>query len=60
MPKDSSAKYNQDNKERLKKNDHEIYKSVSEKKKEKTKHNGLERYERIPEDEKQKLYNVKV
>ena len=50
FPKDSSAKYYQNNKERLQKEAREKYQSLSKKQQ-----YGFEQYKNIPEDEKQKL-----
>ena len=52
----SSAKYYQDNKERLQKRTYERYQCLSNKEKEKKKQQyGREQYKILPEDEKQKL-----
>ena len=52
----SSAKYYQDNKERLQKRTCERYQRLSNKEKEKKKQQyGREQYKILPEDEKQKL-----
>ena len=52
----SSAKYYQDNKERLQKRACERYQRLSNKEKEKKKQQyGREQYKILPEDEKQKL-----
>ena len=52
----SSAKYYQDNKERLQKRACERYQHLSNKEKEKKKQQyGREQYKILPEDEKQKL-----
>ena len=52
MSKDSSAKYYQNNKERLRKKACERYESFS---KEKEWEYGCKRYKKLPEDKKQKL-----
>ena len=53
--KDSSAKYYQNNKERLQKKAPERYQSLSKEKEENMWQYGCERYKNLPEDEKQKL-----
>ena len=55
MSKYSSAKYYQNNKERLQKKACERYQSISKEEKEKSRQYGRERYKNLPEDEKQKL-----
>ena len=54
MSKDSSAKYYQNNIERLPKKARERYQSLSKEKKENQK-NCREQYKNLPEDEEQKL-----
>ena len=54
MSKDSSAKYYQNNIERLPKKARERYQSLSKEEKE-NKKNYREQYKNLPEDEKQKL-----
>ena len=55
MSKESSAKYYQSNKERLRKKTHERYQSLSKGEKEKQWQYGREPYQSLQEDEKQKL-----
>ena len=55
MSKNSSAKYYQDNKERLQKKLVKDIKVFLKKKKKKKRQYGPERYEKLSEDEKQKL-----
>ena len=55
MSKDSSAKYYQNSKDRLKKKAHEKYQSLSKEEKEKKQQYGHEWYENLPEKEEQKL-----
>ena len=55
MSKDSSAKYYENNKERLQKNLVKDIKVVLKKKKEEKQQYGFEQYKNLPEDEKQKL-----
>ena len=59
MSKDSSAKYNQDNKERLQSKACERHQSLSKQEKEKKQQHGRERYKNLPIDEKQKLIEYK-
>ena len=55
MPKDSCAKYYQNNKERLQKKVCERYQSLSKEEKEKKQQYDCEKYKNLLEDEKQKL-----
>ena len=55
MSKKLSAKYYQENKERLRKKARERYQNLSKEKKEKKRQYARERYRNLPEDEKQKL-----
>ena len=55
MPKDSSAKYYQNNKERLQKNLVKGIKVFLKKKEKKKQQYGSERCKNLPEDEKQRL-----
>ena len=55
MSKDSSAKYYQNNKERLPKKACERYQSLSKEEEEKKQQYACERYKNLPEDKKQKL-----
>ena len=55
MPKDASAKFCQNNKERLQKKACEKYQSLSKEEEEKQRQYGHERYKHLTEDEKQKL-----
>ena len=55
MPKNLSAKYYQDNKERLQKKACEKYQIYLKKKKKKKQQYGCENYKNLSEDEKQKL-----
>ena len=55
MSKYSSAKYYQDNKERLQKNVRESYQSLSKEEKEKKQQYRDKLYKNLPEDEKQRL-----
>ena len=59
MSKDSSAKYYQDNKERLQKKAHGRYQSLSKGEKEKKQQHDNERYKRLPKNEKEKLIKHK-
>ena len=52
MSKNSSAKYHQDNKERLQKNARGRNQSLSKEENEKKKQYGQERYKNLPEDAK--------
>ena len=54
MPKNLSAKYYQDNKERLQKKACEKYQIYLKKKKKKKQQYGCEHYKNLSEDEKQK------
>ena len=54
MFKDSSAKYYQNNKERLQKKACERYQSLSKEEKESNQQYGCEGYKNVPEDEQQK------
>ena len=55
MPKDASAKFCQNSKERLQKKACEKYQSLSKEEEEKQRQYGHERYKHLAEDEKQKL-----
>ena len=55
MSKNLSAKYYQENKERLQKKARERYQNLSKEEKEKKRHYGCGRYKNLSEDEKQKL-----
>ena len=55
MSKYSSAKYYQNNKERLQKKACERYQSLSKEEEEKKQQYACERYKNLPEDKKQKL-----
>ena len=55
MSKNLSAKYYQENKERLQKKARERYQNLSKEEKEKKRQYGRERYKSLPENEKQKL-----
>ena len=55
MPKVLSAKYYQENKERLQKKARERYQDLSKEEKEKKRQYGCERYKNLSEDEKNKL-----
>ena len=55
MSKNLSAKYYQENKERLRKKDRERYQNLSTAKKEKKQQYDRERYKNISEDEKNGL-----
>ena len=57
-----SAKYYQENKERLQKKHRERYQNVSKEEKEKKQQYGRERYKNLSKDEKQKLveYRTKI
>ena len=55
MSKNLSAKYYQENKERLQKKPRERYQNLSKEEKEKKRQYGRERYKNLSEDEKQKL-----
>ena len=54
MSKNLSAKYYQENKERLQKKARERYENLSNKEKEKKRQYGQERYKNLSEDEKKK------
>ena len=56
MPEDSSAKYYQDNKERLNK---KLVKDIKVFQKKKKQQYGHERYKNLPENEKQKLFDYR-
>ena len=60
MSKVSSAKYYQNNKEKLKKKSCGRYQSLFKEKKEKKVEYGREQYKNLPEDEKQKLVEYRV
>ena len=51
ISKYSSAKYYQNNKERLQKKARERYQNISKEEKEKKRQYGRERYKNLPEDE---------
>ena len=53
-----SAKYYQENKERLQKKHRERYQNVSKEEKEKKQQYGRERYKNLSKDEKQKLVEL--
>ena len=55
MSKNLSAKYYQENKERLQKKARERYQNLSKEEKEKKQQYGRERYKNLSEDEKNKL-----
>ena len=55
MPKNFSAKYYQENKERLQKKACERYQNLSKEEKEKKEQYGCEPYKNLVDDEKQKL-----
>ena len=55
MPKNLSAKYYQENKERLQKKARERHRNLSKEEKEKKQQYGCERYTNLSEEEKQKL-----
>ena len=55
MSKNFSAKYYQENKERLQKKACERYQNLSKEEKEKKEQYGCERYKNLVDDEKQKL-----
>ena len=55
MSKNLSAKYYQENKERLQKKAYERYQNLSKEKKEKKRQYGRECYQNLSEDEKNKL-----
>ena len=55
MSKTLSAKYCQENKERLQRKACEKYQNISKEEKEKIQQDGHERYKNFSEDEKQKL-----
>ena len=55
MFKNLSAKYYQENKERLQKKAHERYQNLSKEEKEKKQQYGRERYKNLSEDGKNKL-----
>ena len=54
MSKNLSAKYYQENKERLQEKARERYQNLSKEEKDKNQHYGCERYKNLSEDEKQK------
>ena len=54
MSKNLSAKYYQENKQRLQKNPRERYQNLSKEEKEKSRQYGCASYENLLEDEKQK------
>ena len=62
MYENLSAKYYQNNKDRLQKKSLERYRNLSKEEKEKKLKYGCERYKSLPEDEKQKLveYRKKI
>ena len=55
LPKNLSAKYYQENKERLQKKARERHRNLSKEEKEKKQQYGCERYTNLSEEEKQKL-----
>ena len=55
MSKNLSAKYYQENRERIRKEVHKRYDNLSKEEKEKKQQYGHERYKKLSEDEKQKL-----
>ena len=59
MSEDSSAKYYQNNKERLQKKARERYQSLSKEEKEKKQQDSCEQNKKVPEDEKQKLVDYR-
>ena len=59
MPKNLSAKYYQENKERLQEKARERYQNLSKEEKEKKRQYGRERYKNLSEDEKQKLVDYR-
>ena len=59
MSKNLSAKYYQENKERLQKEGREKYRNIYKEKKEKKQQHGRERYKNLSEEEKQKLVEKK-
>ena len=59
MAKNLSAKYYQENKERLQKKARERYQNLSKEDKEKKQQYGCERYKTLSEEEKQKLVEYK-
>ena len=59
MSKDASAKYYQNNKERLQKKARERYQSLSKELKDKKQQYGREIYNNLPKNEKQKLIECK-
>ena len=58
MSKNLSAKYYQENKERLQKKPRERYQTLSKDEKEKKRQYGRERYKNLSEDEKQILLSI--
>ena len=62
MSRNLSAKYYQENKERLQRKARERYQNLFKEEKEKKQQNDRERYKNISEDEKQKLveYRKKI
>ena len=59
MSKNLSAKYYQENKERLQKKARERYQNLSKEEKEKKRQHGRERYQNLSEEEKQKHYRMR-
>ena len=59
MSKNLSAKYYQENKERLQKKARERYQNLSKEEKEKKRQHGRERYQNLSEEEKQKYYRMR-
>ena len=59
MSKNSSAKYYQDNKERLQKKAHERYQSLPKEEQDKNQPYGHERYKNLSKDKKQKLFEYR-
>ena len=60
MPKNLSAKYYQENNERLLKKAHERYQNISKEEKEKKQQYGCERYKNLSKDEKQKFVEYRA
>ena len=60
MSKNLSAKYHQENKERLQKKAWERYQNLSKEEEEIKRQYGRERYKNLPEDEKQNLVEYRT
>ena len=58
MSKNLSAKYYQENKERLRKKAREKYQNLSKEEKEKKRQYGRERYKNLSEDENKSLLSI--